>query len=106
LPPPALITCPNRPPDAVERRHITILNVIGPQQQQELKMQEARLIRAAKALGDMPLTAKHEIGELDPFTLRTYLEEMLVDEVSSDVDIDQVLRQMVEIALTTYNSDE
>ena len=54
----------------------------------------------------MPLTAKHEIGELDPFTLRTYLEEMLVDEASSDVDIDQVLRQMVEIALTTYNSDE
>jgi hypothetical protein len=69
-------------------------------------MQEARLTRAAKALGDMPLTAKHEIGELDPFTLRTYLEEMLVDEASSDVDIDKVLRQMVEIALTTYNSDD
>jgi hypothetical protein len=31
---------------------------------------------------------------------------MLVDEASSDVDIDQVLRQMVEIALTTYNADE
>ncbi len=69
-------------------------------------MQEARLIRAARALGDMPLTTKHEIGELDPFTLRTYLEEMLVDEASSDVDIDQVLRQMVEITLTTYNSDK
>ena len=69
-------------------------------------MQEARLIRAAKALGDMSLTAKHEIGEIDPFTLRTYLEEMLVDEVSSNVDIEQVLRQMVEIALTTYNSDD
>ena len=69
-------------------------------------MQEARLIRAAKALGDMPLTTKHEIGEMDPFTLRTYLEEMLVDEASSDVDIEQVLRQMVEIALTTYNGDD
>jgi hypothetical protein len=88
------------------RRHITILNVIGSQQRQELNMQEARLIRAAKALGDMQLTAKHEIGELDPFTLRTYLEEMLVDEVSGNVDIDHVLRRMVEIALTTYNSDE
>jgi hypothetical protein len=69
-------------------------------------MQEARLIRAARALGDMPLTTKHEIGEIDPFTLRTYLQEMLVDEASSDVDIDQVLRQMVEIALTTYNAEE
>ena len=32
-------------------------------------MQEARLIRAAKALGDMPLTAKHEIGEIRPVHL-------------------------------------
>jgi hypothetical protein len=69
-------------------------------------MQEIRLIRAAKALGDMQLGTKHEIGEMDQFTLRTYLEEMLVDEASSDVDIDQVLRKMVEIALTTYNSDD
>jgi hypothetical protein len=104
--PPTLLACRNYPPDSGLRRHIPILNVIGTQQRQELNMQEARLIRAAKALGDMPLSAKHEIGELDPFTLRTYLEEMLVDEASSDVDIDQVLRQMVEIALTTYNSNE
>ena len=68
-------------------------------------MQEARLKRAAKALGDMPLTAKHEIGEVEPFSLRTYLEEILVDEASSDIDIDRVLQQMVEIAITSYNSD-
>jgi hypothetical protein len=43
---------------------------------------------------------------VEPFSLRTYLEEMLVDEASSDIDIDRVLRQMVEIALTTYNSDD
>ena len=54
----------------------------------------------------MPLTAKHEIGELDPFTLRTYLEEMLVDEASCQRRYRSVLRQMVEIALTAYNSDE
>ena len=88
------------------RRHIPILHVIGSQRRQELKMQETRLARAAKALGDMPLTAKHEIGEVEPFSLRTYLEEMLVDEASSDIDIDHVLRQMVEIALTSYNSDD
>jgi hypothetical protein len=104
--PSTLITRPNRLPDAEVRRHISILNVIGSQQRQELNMQEARLIRAAKALGDMPLTAKHETGELDPFTLRTYLEEMLVDEASGNADIDQILRQMVEIALTTYNADD
>jgi len=88
------------------RRHTPILNVIGSQQRQELKMQEARLIRAAKALGDMPLTAKHEIGEVEPFSLRTYLEEILVDEASSDIDIDHVLQQMVEVALRSYNSDD
>lgn len=68
-------------------------------------MQEARLKRAAKALGEMPLTAKHEIGEVEPFSLRTYLEEVLVDEASSAIDIDRVLERMVELAVTAYNQD-
>ncbi|QQP91784.1 hypothetical protein IGS68_11520 [Skermanella sp. TT6] len=68
-------------------------------------MQEARLKRAAKALGEMPLMAKHEIGEVEPFSLRTYLEEVLVDEASSDIDIDRVLERMVELAVTAYNQD-
>ncbi|EWY42304.1 hypothetical protein N825_18400 [Skermanella stibiiresistens SB22] len=68
-------------------------------------MQKARLKRAAKALGEMPLTASHENGEVQPFSLRTYLEEMLVDEASSSVDIDQVLERMVELAITSYNED-
>ncbi|WP_158045357.1 hypothetical protein [Skermanella pratensis] len=68
-------------------------------------MQEARLKRAAKALGEMPLTAKHEVGEVEAFSLRTYLEEILVDEASSDIDIDRVLERMVELAVTAYNRD-
>ncbi len=65
-------------------------------------MQETRLKRAAKALGDMPLTATHEIGEVVPLTLRTYLEEVLIDEASSDIDIDAVLERMVEVAIKAY----
>jgi hypothetical protein len=68
-------------------------------------MDETRLRRAAKALGEMPLTTSHEIGEVVPFSLRTYLEEVLVDEASSDIDIDRVLMQMAETALEAYNAD-
>jgi len=69
-------------------------------------MQEVRLKRAARALGEMPLSATHAIGEIVPFTLRTYLEEVLVDEATADIDIDGVLERMVKIALTAYQSDE
>jgi hypothetical protein len=69
-------------------------------------MQEARLKRAARALGEMPLSATHEIVEIAPFSLRDYLEEVLVDEASSDIDIDAVLERMVEVALTAYQNDD
>ena len=68
-------------------------------------MDETRLKRAAKALGEMPVTASHEIGEVVPFSLRSYLEEVLVDEASSDIDIDRVLMRMAETAIEAYNAD-
>ena len=69
-------------------------------------MHEERLKRAAEALGKMPVTATHEIGEVVPFSLRSYLNEVLVDEASSDIDIDKVLIRMAEIAVEAYNADE
>lgn len=61
-----------------------------------------RLREAARALGEMPLYGKHEIGEVQALTLRDFLEQISLDEASDDISVEDALLEMARIAIEAY----
>ncbi len=71
-------------------------------------MDDTKISRAAAALGAMRLYSHHETGEIDPVTLRDYLEQIRREDSADDITgaVDATLRRMVETVLTAWNDPD